>query len=226
MEQKDTILVLEDLMSACIGTVGEVQTEDNRILFVGRVTAYDKGQQELEIQLHRGSETPRGVLHRMPVKVQIHPGRGWESVAVLYGEVSACAEDYWKIAIKNMVVCAENRRAFRQKVRAEGWVFWGEKLQNRAQCQLADISLVGVGFTSKAELPVGDRVQLTLPQLRENGPEYQLTCTVVGRRNTAPEGMPPLWHYGGDFGGLDRRLESQLCRDILALQAKSVNRKQ
>lgn len=225
MEQKDTILVLEDLMAACIGTVGEVQTEDNRILFVGRVTAYDKGRRELEIQLHRGSETPRGVLHGMPVKVQIHPRHGWNSVTVLYGEVSACAEDYWKIAVKNVVACAENRRAFRQKVRAEGRVYWGDNLENREQCRLEDISLVGVGFLSKAELPVGSRIQLSLPRLREGGPEYQFTCSVVGRRNTAAEGLPPLWHYGCDFGGLNQRLESQLCRDILALQAKSVNRK-
>lgn len=225
MEERDTILAREDILSACIGTVGEVQTEDNRILFVGRLAAYDKRQNELEIQLHRGSQTPRGVLHRMPVKVQIHPSQGWDSVAVLYGEVSACAEDYWKIAVENVVVCAENRRAFRQKVRVEGWVSWGEGPQNRAKCRLADISMVGVGFTSQADLRQGSRIQLSLPQLREDGPEYQLSCVVVARRNTAAERMPPLWHYGCDFGGLDQRTESKLCRDIFALQARSVNRK-
>lgn len=225
MTQNGTIVTLEEIMKSCMDSLGEVQREDNRLLFVGKLAEYDAASRELRVTLRHGQETPHGVLHLMPVKVQVHPRHhDWGSVVTLYGVLSACAESYWKITIEDVVNRAESRRAFRQKVNAGGQVVWGTSPQERADCRLSDISLVGIGFTSTAELPEGGQVMVSVPCLVENARPYELRCTLVGKRNTAPEDMQPLWYYGGDFGVLDERTESMLCKDIFALQAKSVRR--
>lgn len=215
---------MEEMLSACVDAVCEVLTEDNRVLFVGRMEEYDPEENEVWIDLHRGSETPRGVIHGMPIKVQIHAKRQWGSLVMLYGNVSICAATYWRIAVRNAVACAESRRAFRQKIRVEGQIFWGPGCHFKAKCRLEDISLVGVAFHSPLKLEIGSRVILSIPELVKGGPSYELPCSVVVRRNTASEGAPPLWRYGCDFGGLEEHLETTLCKDIFSLQARSVNR--
>ena len=77
MEMAKKGVSAQELCEACTGAVGEVLTEDNRILFVGRVELYDPQRNEMWIGLHRGRETPRGVLHQTPVKVQIHVKNRW-----------------------------------------------------------------------------------------------------------------------------------------------------
>lgn len=215
---------IEDMLDTCVDGLCEVLTEDNRVLFVGRLEEYDPEQNEVWIDLHRGSETPRGVIHKMPVKVQIHVKKQSGSLVMLYGNVSLCAATYWTIIVRNVVACSEARRAFRQKVRVEAQILWGPGLHFRAKCQLEDISLVGVAIYSPLKLEIGSRIVLSIPALIKGGPSYELPCSVVVRRNTAEEGLPPLWRYGCDFGGLKGQTESLLCKDIFALQAKSVNR--
>lgn len=215
---------IEKMLSNCMNALSEVLTEDNRVLFVGRLEDYDPEENEVWIDLHRGSETPRGVIHGMPVKVQIHVKKQSGALVMLYGNVSLCAATYWTITVRNVVACSESRRAFRQKVRVDAQIIWGPGLHFHAKCQLEDISLVGVAFHSPLKLEIGSRIQLSIPALVKDGPSYELPCSVVVRRNIAGEGLPPLWRYGCDFGGLEGPVESLLCKDIFSLQARSVNR--
>ena len=110
---------------------------------------------------------------------------------MLYGNVSLCAATYWTIIVRNVVACAESRRAFRQKVGVEAQILWGPGLHFRAKCQVEDISLVGVAIHSPLKLEIGSRIVLSIPALIEDGPNYELPCSVVVRRNTAEAGLPP-----------------------------------
>lgn len=226
MEQPREISIknIEDMLAICADVLCEVLTEDNRVLFVGRLGTYDPKQNEVWIDLHRGNETPLGVIHNTPVKVQIHVKKQSGSLVMLYGNVSLCAATYWTIALRSVVACSESRRAFRQKVRAEAQLLWGPGLRFQGKCRLEDISLVGVAIRSPLKLETGSRVVLSIPALIEGGPSYELPCSVVVRRNTARSGLPPMWRYGCDFGGLEEPTEELLCKDIFALQAKGVNR--
>ena len=215
---------IEDMLDTCVDGLCEVLTEDNRVLFVGRLEQYDPKQNEVWIDLRRGSEPPQGVIHNMPVKVQIHVKKQSGSLVMLYGNVSLCAATYWTIIVRNVVACAESRRAFRQKVGVEAQILWGPGLHFRAKCQVEDISLVGVAIHSPLKLEIGSRIVLSIPALIEDGPNYELPCSVVVRRNTAEAGLPPKWRYGCDFGGLEEQVEETLCKDLFTLQARTMNR--
>lgn len=213
---------LDETVTQCLGALAEVLTMDNRLQFAGRVMDYDTDTDEVRVELHRGAETPQGIIHNTPVKLQVRMRNQTGTLVMLYGNVMVCARDFWRIKVISSVACVDNRRAFRQKVRAEGQIAWGE--QNRQVCSLEDISLVGVAFCAKAELEVGDRVTVMIPQLVKNGACYKIDCTVAVKRNVAEEGLAPRWRYGCSFDKLEARAEDMLCKDIFALQAQSMNR--
>lgn len=214
----------EELIVQCVNAVAEVLRKDNRILFVGRISSYDPEREEIRVDLQRGTETPRGMIYNTPIKLQVHPGSQWGRLVMLYGNVLMCAGEYWFIKVNNAISCADNRRAFRQKVRAGGWITWGEQGEFRAECSLVDISLVGVAFHAAVELEEGADVVLHVPHLLRGGSEHTLPCTVVARRDAAEEEFAAFRRYGCSFHGLNGRMEDRLCRDILRLQAQSINR--
>ena len=214
----------EDLVFQCVDSVAEVLREDNRLLFVGRISSYDSDAGEIRVDLQRGAETPRGILYNTPVKLQVHQGNQWGTLVMVYGNVLTCAGDYWCVKVNNAISCADSRRAFRQKVRVEGWITWGDQGQFRKECSLVDISLVGVAFHAAVELEEGTDVELHVPYLVKGGPEHHLPCTVVARRNAAEGEASALRRYGCNFHGLRGQAEDRLCKDILLLQAQSINR--
>ncbi len=52
----------DKLLLQSLGAAAEVLRGDNQLFFVGRVSAYDPMSLELRVDLHRGRETPQGVL--------------------------------------------------------------------------------------------------------------------------------------------------------------------
>lgn len=222
-EKEGDIESVQALASQCEGSVVEVQTEDNRLLFVGTLARYEPRSDEIRIDLHRGNETPQGVIYNTPVKIQAHMRMHWGKLAMFYGTVVICASDYWRVKVTSGMLCADVRRAFRQPAYAEGWITWGEDEKARQVCRLEDISLVGVAFVTSAELAEGDMITLTIPRLLKGGPTHELSCRVAVRRES--DRGPNLWRYGCEYVRLGKRQEDLLCRDIFNLQAKSVNRK-
>lgn len=212
---------MDDLLLASLGAVAEVLREDNRLHFVGQVTHYDIGRQELRVDLHRGKETPQGVIYGAPVKVQIHDKGQWSQILMIYGNVIISAPEHWKIQVDHVVLCEETRQAYRQKVKAEGYLVPAVDENARILCTLDDISMGGVGFHSKAELERGDRITLYLPSLTGRGDGYRLSCKVVVRGDSD---RPNHWRYGCSFERLDQRTDSLLCKEIFQLQAQSMSR--
>ncbi len=211
----------DNLLLRSLGTIVEVLQEDNRLFFVGRVASYDPMSQELRIDLHRGKETPQGVLYGAPVKVQLHVRGQWNKLLMIYGKVLISAVDHWRIQVEHTVVCEETRQAFRQKVKVEGCLIRDCDKEDGPHCILEDISVVGVGFHTKVELEEGDLVTLLLPPLTEYGSQYQLLCRVVVRETSV---KPGYWRYGCSFEKLDQQTEGRLLKEILQLQARTMGR--
>lgn len=214
---------MDELLAACEGAVCEVLTMDNYLLFAGHVAQRDPDFKMVVIEPRQNSEAPLGVGHGTPVKVQVRVRAQWGNLVMLYGVVSVCEEDGWKIFVKNAVACTESRKAFRQRVQAEAELLWGPGFRFRGKCQLEDISLVGVAFYSPLKLDVGRQLILSIPHLTENGPSYRFACTVATFRNTAQPSQPPNWRYGCAFDPLEEEVEGLLYKDIMTLQLQGRN---
>lgn len=212
---------MRERIQACLGSVVEVFTVENHLLFIGKTENYDANNQELWVQLHKGGETPQGMLYKTPVKIQVHPGQGWGELVMIYGNLTGSAAAEWRVQVTNVVSCLEMRRAFRQKVREEGWLLWGKPEEQREKCRLEDISSVGVGFWSAAELEKGTEIRLVIPHLIEGGPQHTLKCRVVVCRTVEGQQMR---RYGCTFEEVSEREEDLLCGDLLKLQAKTIRR--
>lgn len=212
----------DELLLQSLGAIAEVMREDNQLFFVGRVSAYDPMNQELRVDLHRGRETPQGVLYGAPVKVHLHIKGQWSRLMMVYGKVLTNALDYWRIQVGHTVICEETRRAFRQKVKTSGKISRADDPFTNVPCVLEDISVMGVGFHAQAELEEGERIVLEIPSLTaDHGNGYQILCDVVVRRDSTKPGQ---WRYGCSFEKLDRQTEGRLLKEILQLQAKTMSR--
>lgn len=212
----------QSLAAQCQGSVVEVLTEDNRLLFVGTLSEYELRNDEVRLDLHRGDETPQGVMYNTRVKIQAHRWHRRGELVMFYGVVIICASDHWRVKVTSGMSCVDNRRAFRQPVHVEGEITWGEEEEFRQSCRLEDISLVGVAFSTKADLEKDELVRLTIPHLLKGGAGHSLLCRVVVRRESTRG--PGLWRYGCNYERLGKRQEDILCRDIFNLQAKNMNR--
>ena len=114
---------LDELLDACEGAVCEVLAMDNYLFFAGHVAQRDPDFKMVTIEPRQNCEAPLGAGHGTPVKVQVRVREHWGNLVMLYGVVSVCEEDRWNIFIQNAVACTESRRAFRQRVEAEGYQF-------------------------------------------------------------------------------------------------------
>lgn len=217
---------LSEPIAEYIGALCEVFSTENRLLFVGMIRAFDPRSQELRVELHKGSSTPRGIIHKTEVKLRVHASRGQASVVMLYGQVIRCADDYWSIEVQNAMFCSERRQSFRQQVSVKGMVSrrgYGKGRTDPVPCQLEDISLTGLKFRSGEHYEVGEQLSLSAIRLQKSGPVHDFLCTVQ-RAQPDPEGGP-MSSYGCSFDKMPLWQEDELCADIFSLQARDLNRK-
>lgn len=207
-----------------LGAICEVMTEDNRLLFVGIIQDYDSGASEVKIQLHKGSATPQGIVHRTAVKIRLLTmAQAGEQVALLYGAVVRCAPEFWKIEVQNGIFCSERRQGFRQPLTGMALIKREDGPTGPRPCQLVDISLRGVGFLSREDLVQGERIVLDKVQLRQGEEDYTFYCEVC--RIQPGKGPADQTLYGCSFYDMSQRQEDRLCQAIFALQAQSLNRR-
>ena len=217
-------VIQQEVISSCVGAVGEVISQENELLFVGRLEDYDPQYNDIQMWVYKGDQVPQWASCMMPVKVQLcSKGKPVRQVSIR-GKLFNFTLDYWKIQIEDVIFCEEKRRAFRQPVEVNAVLHWGPGQKFQGKCTLEDISMMGIAFHSPLKLQPGSEVRLAIPQLLEEGPAYELACRVVAGRNIAKEGEPPLWRYGCEYGELDPQVETQLCKDIFLLQSQRMNR--
>lgn len=111
-----------DSMQHYLGASCEVLKLNNNFLFAGSIHQYDAGEDELTVSIRNGNETPQGIIYHTPVKLHVQTNIAMNKVLLLYGQVSRCAADFWKIDLKHSFSCAERRSSFRQPVTAEAIV--------------------------------------------------------------------------------------------------------
>lgn len=212
-----------DSMHNYLGASCEVLKLDNRLLFAGSIHHYDDGEEELTVSIRNGNETPQGIIHQTPVKLHVQTDLAMNNVLLLYGMVSRCAADFWRIALKHTFSCAERRSSFRQPVKSEVAVYRGTDTDSStvALCQTVDISLTGLYLTSLEHYMPGEQIFISSLQLRREGPCYSFACTVQ-RVEPLESGKTG---YGCSFNHITERLEDQLFHDMFSLQVKALNRK-
>ncbi len=224
-------MIIENVEKFIIDNFGagcEVITVDNMLLYVGFVGIYERREGIVQIRLRRGMETPRGYEFHTPVKVRITPLYDDRHVLLL-GSVFRCDKDFWFIKPEKIEQYNENRNTFRQYVNLEGFIR-GEEEAVKEMCQLQDISQTGGCFLCSHRYETGTKTELTGIQIRENGQIYNFHCQIVRAQKMEKRDFPDKkeiskfeWKYGCRFIGMDKKMQNMLLRDILFLQAKSLN---
>lgn len=211
-----------DSMRNYLGASCEVLKLDNRLLFAGSVHKYDDEEDELTVSIRKGNETPQGIIHQTPVKLHVHTNVTMDNVLLLYGMVSRCASDFWKIALKHSFSCAERRSSFRQPILTEVAVYRNTNADSSTVtlCKTIDVSLTGLCFSSPESYVQGEQLFISSLQLRRDGPRYSFACTV--------QRIQPLESgkicYGCSFNDITERQEDMLFHDMFSLQIKALNR--
>lgn len=204
------------------GCLCELMTEDSRLLTVGVLRLTGPG--EFQVVSERSTSVPQGVVFQTEVKARVYAGAGGSRVVMMYGQVTGTGEQFFRIEVQNLIVCLERREAFRQPISVSARVYRlreGQIQRPGAECRLLDISMTGVRIQCAERYEAGDELFLEAVRLLNGGPRHNLTCRVV--RCQPPSGEEArFWQYGCGFWGLRVWQEDQLCRDILALQAKTM----
>lgn len=214
-------------MKQLVGCPCEVLKLDNQILFAGTVQGYDIENEDLAIAIRKGTETPRGIVYHTPVKLHVHTDRSLQKVMLLYGVVTRCAADFWKITLKYTFACVERRSNFRQTVFAEAVVTrnFDEEVeqQSSSPCRIMDVSLSGLCFRNRETYLPGETIEVSSIQLRQDGSIYTFICTVE-RSWPLENGRAGEMCYGCKYKDIPEHEEDQLFHDLFSLQIKALNR--
>lgn len=210
-----------------LGSLCEVLTNENRLLFVGVIGVYDETSNQVQVDLYKGDATPYGVIYNTEIKLRVHSVRGNNHIVLFQGRVIRCASSFWKIELKpGYISCSESREAFRQSVRTSGILRRvssnGKAEEQEIPCKLVDISLTGVCFESTETFQNGERLVLSDVMLSVGGSRYQFNCEVVRSQAVSEDPSSPI-RYGCRFLKMPIRQEDLLCRDIMALQIESLH---
>lgn len=225
---------IKDIRSQLMGATCEVYTvEGNVNIYFGTIKKYDAAKQELNIYTRAEDNLrPAGLIYYTPVKLLVHGKTMHNQVIVLYGHVLRCAEDYLGIELKDVVTHKENRASFRVKTKvkttlqpilstdAEGEIV---SLGDEVPCQIWDISLSGIGFSSGQSFRIGDQVLFPNLKLETSLSPYTLRCTI--QRRDYREDITKDHLYGAVLKDMGHQEEELLCRDIFMMQAKNIKRK-
>lgn len=219
--------ISQNFASEYQGTLCEVLTADNRLLFVGEIGHYDKAFNELQVNLRRGSSTPQGMIFHTEVKLSLHPAGMRDQVVLFRGLVSRCSQEFWRVELTDYISSRENRGSFRQNVKTSGVVRRlcadGNPEGESYPCILVDVSLTGIGLQCGKLYQPKEKLCLSEITLLKGGTQYTFLCRVVRRENIEKTDQ---YKYGCGFLEMSGRQEDQLCRDILALQAQSIRERQ
>ena len=216
---------IQNSISACVGSLCEVLTLENSLLFVGPLQRYNPANDEITIELYKDAIPPRVSTFRDMVKVQLHRSANKEMVQVFFGVISGTTDRIWKIQLEKAVLHSETRQNFRQRVNCNAVIarVWNETYRGPEHfCTLSDISLGGLSFRSDLTFFLRERLLFSDVCLRPEGHIYNFRCIV--RRIQQDHRDPQIHLYGCQFLQLSPQDETLLCQDIFAMQSDELNR--
>ncbi len=203
------------------GSMCEVMSLNNTLLFAGSLGTYDERRDQLSVHPRRGKEIPREILHGTCVKLLVRPAAARGKVTLIYGTLLPCGRDVCYVRPEDELKYTESRKNFRLPVQVPGSVCRKGEYVNQS-CALVDISLSGVCFQSHAIYALNDEITLSNVRLLPEGAVYSIRCSVVRREavdKTAPFSKA---EYGCRFINMSKREQDVLCGDLFALQARTL----
>ena len=201
----------------------EVLDLNNQLLFVGRVSEYTRGI--VTIREASDQEVPP-VFYNTEVKLRYFYKA--ENL-VLHGMICGSTPYVWRVDRLESQFTAQQRSAFRQRVRLSTCVAPQEKpagkdgemvLGKQSQCELMDISVGGLLMKCRESFEEGQI--LVFPELRVMPEEepYRLVCRVCWVKEDSR-----VYSYGCAFQGLSEVEQDRLLRDIFAVQRVELQEK-
>lgn len=198
----------------------EVVTDDNQVMFSGRLALMGPGKIQI---IERNGDSVRPVEYNSKIKLRgvLKDGEPF----TFTGHVCGASDQFWLLDRLEVVQAAENRRnAFRQATVIDGMVFRmdangeADAGSGPVPCQVMDISAGGTLLRCKQEFQAGDCLFLMGLELLPDQNDFSFTCRV---RRVIPKGKDGF-DYGCQFEGLTGKEEDRLLQAIFQIQRRAL----
>ncbi len=218
---------MTDMLENYIGSVCELKTMANELVYQGKLTAvlYDPIEM-IEVSASDGGRMP---LYEIDTPLKINVVNSKLGTLALGGRLYIANDDFWRVREIKLYNNFERRNFFRVNLCANGKAAKDneehelEKMLEVVEypAQLVDISLSGVLFSTEAEFELNDRVRLSEVYLDATNQPFLFFCKIVRVGEKGAQGRM----YGCEFVDLDNREADRLCRAVFALQRAAIKRK-
>ena len=203
------------------GTVAEVMTPENRLIYVGKIEKIQNGGVYIR---ELNDDTLPMVLVNKPVKVRFYQETG---NIVLHAKVCGSTIRMWKVDRLQSTFVQEQRAFFRQSISVDmeaqcgRRATWGGPVGVLHPCRVLDISGGGIFISCPQEYLVGNRLLITNIPLVEDEPTFSFNC-FVRRAGLWKKGV---LRYGCQFEGLSRKEQDRLLRAIFIVQRIEIRKR-
>ena len=207
-----------DLISSGFELRCEVLNKDNLLLFLGRITYFNRETEEITLEEYHGYKTPWEMIpNDTLLKVRLNNTNSINKVIVLEGNVTQSTFDYFLVHINKIISKYEGRQNFRHGMYLYAYVELEGSNEEKQLCTIIDISVSGIGIKCKTKFNVGDTLVFDNLRLRNLGPIFSLRCKILRSREEDEE-----YFYGCKFYEMAEYDEEILCQDILIMQAEEI----
>lgn len=207
-----------------VGMLLEVLTEDNDVLFRGRVT--DFNGDSICIENNTGGSVP-SVVYNTEYKLRGHLSD--DRRVVYHGTVCGSTKTMWKMDQLANWFTWEKREFFRQNISVEAVLTRIKRAEDgpaapmidedEYNCQLFDVSGGGVLLACDAMFEVGDQLRVSNAEILPGTQPFTFQCSV--RRM---EQAPYTNLYGCQFLRMRPNEQDRLVRAIFMLQREEAKR--
>lgn len=210
----------DTLLKSCVGKRCTVLSGDNRFLFRGEISVYDKGAQEMELISFGDRELWQDLAFEMTIKIQLRAEGTDQNIIIIEAKVKTILKSMVLVDVLSVISKKEARNFFRQSVKKTAVIdrVNGEKAGH--PCVILDVSATGIAIETEAKYELGDVLFLLQQRFRENGPAHTLNFQVA---RIAVRKNESVALYGCRFVNLPTEEEDKLFSDIFALQAADLS---
>ncbi len=202
-----------------------LSSPQGHLLFVGKIDGIKNNS--IQVSDVDGEKVPP-VEYNTPVKLRGNTG---SSMILLDGKVSGSAEQFWLVDQFGLLNSSNRRSYFRQNINLQAKAMLvnaileveGQKTSRNPsyiECQIQNISAVGVMFASKENFQKGDKLCLKNVVLVSEEPPIDLNC-IVRRRVERSNFI----EYGCEFYDMDTKDQDRLIKEIFILQRTELRAK-
>ena len=203
------------------GTVAEVMTPENRLIYVGKIEKIQNGGVYIR---ELNDDTLPMVLVNKPVKVRFYRDEG---NLVLRGKVCGSTMRMWKVDRLEGTFTREQRAFFRQNISVNIKAQCGKLLRRGGRpdvlfpCQVLDISAGGMLISCGEVFAEGERLAVLDVPLVDGAPTFAFYCQ-IRRAGVWKKGV---YRYGCQFEALTPRDQDRLLQAIFTIQREEIKKR-